>query len=103
MTMRPYSAPECQLRLFDSINPAGQGVWLSSAEGAVDLELFGEEAFDHSGVTAAVGFGDLGAELALTAFEAAAFERVERAFDLGELAFGVDGSGFVECGGELGA
>src|ERR1035437_10178804 len=52
------------------------------AEFAVDVELFGDELSEHGLVAAAVGFGDLGAEFALAAFETAMFEGVQRAFDL---------------------
>lgn len=53
------------------------------AELLVDLHLFEHEFFEHGVVAAAVGLGDLGAELALAAFEAAAFEGMEGVFDLG--------------------
>ena len=53
------------------------------AEFAVDVEFFGDELGEHGLITAAVSFGDLGAEFALAAFEAAAFEGVECVFDLG--------------------
>jgi hypothetical protein len=52
------------------------------AELAVDVELLGDELVEHLLVAAAVGFGDLRAEFALAAFEAAMFERVKRAFHL---------------------
>jgi len=52
------------------------------AELAVDGELLGRQGCEHGLVAAAVGFSDLGAELALATFEAAAFEGVEGVFDL---------------------
>jgi len=55
---------------------------LVAAEMAVDVEFGGDQLAEHGLVATAVGFGDLGAEFALAAFEAAMFEGVERAFDL---------------------
>ena len=52
------------------------------AELAVDLEFFGSEVLQHFVVAASVGFGDEGAELALTAFELAMREGVKGVFDL---------------------
>jgi hypothetical protein len=70
------STPRRCLSGFILMNP------LVVAKLAVDLELFRDEVVEHGGVAAAVGFGDLGAKFALTAFEAAVFEVMERAFDL---------------------
>jgi hypothetical protein len=72
------------------------------AEGAVELELFGGETGEHVVVAATVGFGDEGAEFALTAFELTMFEGVERVLDLLGHGEGRGGGvfGFVEGAGE---
>lgn len=52
------------------------------AEFTVDLEFLCGELLQHFLIAAAVGFGDEGAELALTAFEVAVGEGVEGVFYL---------------------
>jgi hypothetical protein len=49
---------------------------------AIDLKLFCGELLQHFLIAAAVGFGDKGAELALTTFEVTMREGVKGVFDL---------------------
>ena len=49
---------------------------------SVDLEFFCGEFLQHFLVAASIGFGDEGAEFALTAFEVAIFKCVEGILDL---------------------
>jgi hypothetical protein len=51
------------------------------AQVAIDLKLLSSEFSQHLMVAATVGFGDEGAEFALTAFEVAMGEGVEGIFD----------------------
>lgn len=49
---------------------------------SVDLEFFRGEFLQHFMVSSSIGFGDEGAEFALTAFEVSIFKCVESILDL---------------------
>ena len=52
------------------------------SQGAVNIEFFNAKLGKHRLVAAAIGFRNLGTELALAPFQAAVFEGVKRIFDL---------------------
>src|SRR5690349_11157953 len=52
------------------------------AQAAIKLNPLSEQGSQHGVIATAFGFGDKGAEFALTALEIAVFEGVERAFHL---------------------